>query len=305
MIICIHHTDMDGMLAAYIVKRKYPEAELIAMNYNDPTPEIPKDATVIIVDFSLPVADMVRIAKNNPLTWIDHHEKAIKQVVAELDGQLLPDYRAKLVVGVAACQLTWEFYHPEEKIPLAVDLAAHYDVWKKSGRYDWKKEILPFHYGMSAVATRVEDLLTHFPTLADINVATVLQGGEFIYTYQRLRDQRVAASAFEATFKEGTAICLNTIHMSSEGFEAVLNSEKHDFMLAFRFDGARQLWLFSVRTYKEDFDCAAFAALYGGGGHRKASGFLVANLGSVFNNLEFKANDNRATRRRKQAKKGD
>lgn len=303
MIICIHHTDLDGILAGCLVKEQFPEAELIAMNYDDPVPEIPEDAVVIIVDYALPTADMVRLAKNNPLTWIDHHEAKIKEVVAELDGQLLKDYKALLRVGVGACQLVWEFYHPEEKIPTIIDLASHYDVYKKNGRYDWNKEIFPFQLGMNALFTSVAKLVE--VGLANINVQAVSSGGHFINSYQRQINARVAVSAFEAKFDQGVAVCLNTVHMNAEAFETVYDPAKHDFMLAFRYVAQGNKWIFSVRSIGDKFNCATFAQGFGGNGHRNAAGFAVNNLGVLFNNIEVKPNDNRATRRRKQAAKGN
>lgn len=53
--------------------------------------------------------------------------------------------------------------------------------------------------------------------------------------------------------------------------------------IAIDFDGTS--WTFSMYTTREDIDLADLAKSMGGGGHKKAAGFVVSQ--SEFNQLEF------------------
>lgn len=39
-----------------------------------------------------------------------------------------------------------------------------------------------------------------------------------------------------------------------------------------------QKWLVNLYTYREDVNCGEIAQRYGGGGHRKAAGFICPEL---------------------------
>ena len=79
--ICFYHSaDLDGHCSGAIVRKKYPDVELIGINYGDEFPweKIPGNL-VIMVDFSLqPFDDMVRLLEMGDIVWIDHHKSAIE-----------------------------------------------------------------------------------------------------------------------------------------------------------------------------------------------------------------------------------
>ena len=81
--LCLHHNDTDGRASAAIVRRALgPAVILIEMDYGDPVPweAIDQASNVVVVDFSLPLEDMKRIADERELTWIDHHKTALEQL---------------------------------------------------------------------------------------------------------------------------------------------------------------------------------------------------------------------------------
>lgn len=187
--ICFYHeSDLDGVCSAAIVKYFVPECELYGIDYGKEFPwmktvpdvDIDVDCsspaefrakiltalvrkeekrTVYMVDFSLPIEDMERLAEISNLIWIDHHRTAIDAF--ENGMPCVGNWLAR--TDFAACELTWFFFASHENAdlsrgswesftfnpeisPEAVRLLGRYDVWDKDNP-EWESKILPFQYG--------------------------------------------------------------------------------------------------------------------------------------------------------------
>ena len=72
---CFYHsTDLDGHCSGAIVKYRYPECEMIGINYGQEFPwdSIQPDEQVFMVDFTLqPFEGMERLNNLCNLHWID------------------------------------------------------------------------------------------------------------------------------------------------------------------------------------------------------------------------------------------
>ena len=74
-----HASCLDGFTAAWVARKAAPNADFIPMNYGDKMPEKIASATgkrILMVDFSMPRADMEFISANNALMVLDHHKTA-------------------------------------------------------------------------------------------------------------------------------------------------------------------------------------------------------------------------------------
>lgn len=124
-----HKIDLDGKCSAAIVRRKYPDCELIGVDYPD-RPDFDKinpGDTVFVVDFSFEPDDMRAIAAIAKIDfiWIDHHKSAIEK----MESNLMSHVQGKREIGKAGCELTWEYFFPNEPMPIAVSRLGRYDVW--------------------------------------------------------------------------------------------------------------------------------------------------------------------------------
>ncbi len=143
-----HRVDLDGRCSGAIVKKMYPECEMIGADYNDTLDldSIKQGEKVFIVDFSFPIDKMIQLSNTAELVWIDHHksaiEKAHKAGFLSSGGQLLHMGSDDPSTKKAGCELTWEWIYPREKTPLAVKLLSKYDVWNLKDPL-----VLPFQYG--------------------------------------------------------------------------------------------------------------------------------------------------------------
>lgn len=275
-VLCFYHSaDLDGHCSGALVRRAHPSGELIGVNYGDEVPwsKIGSNTKVIIVDFSFPMEDMVRIeALCKKLIWIDHHKSAIDDAKA---ANFSPDgYR---VIGRAGCELAAEFFFRFQSggEPRAVHLLGRYDVWDHGAHPD----VLPFQMGMRFEDTRPENDDLWHGVFYDLSVSeSIIERGRVLLQYQDQENEKYAKScAFETELMGLRCIAVNKRLTNSKIFDAVYDPERHDAMLTFGWQGGK--WCCSLYTgNRPDVDVSVVAKAFGGGGHAGAAGFSCENL---------------------------
>lgn len=287
--ICIYHSkDLDGYCSGAIVKRKFQEAKLIGFDYGQilPMDDIPEGEPIIMIDVSLPMVEMGNLSKHSGynMTWIDHHISAI----SDYKNHDHMGITAILENGVSACEGGWKYLFPDEQMPTAVKLLGEYDTWRNEDKFRWDNAIMPFQYGMRMITSSAEtfpqELLNdgNYGVMeTDKPVYNIINVGKNILAYQKTQNERVCKCAFEYDFKGLRAICLNNGGANSQVFESVYDESKHDIMVPFVWTGKH--WTFSMYTTKDEVDCSVIAKAMGGGGHKKAAGFQVQDISTIFN----------------------
>lgn len=281
MIGVYHNKDLDGFTSGAIIKLKYPDAKMVGYDYGMPFEMDITGEPMIMADVSLPMKTMLKIAQltNWQFTWIDHHISAINDY-KEFVGEGETFCKAILENGIAACEGTWKYLHPDIEMPLAVKLLGEYDTWRNADKKHWDEEVLPFQFGMRLYCNSVET----FPTdiLVDENkVLRIINEGKLVLKYQsQVNELQCKKAAFEMEFEGLRAICLNGGGFNSDVFKSVYDENKHDIMMPFQFDGKK--WTISLYTTKDEVDCSILAKSKGGGGHKKAAGFQVENISTIF-----------------------
>lgn len=280
MIGIYHNRDLDGFTSGAIIKLKYPEAVMIGHDYGQEFDFEKIDSPVIMADISLPMEDMVKVAKLSGwnFTWIDHHISAIKDFNQFVGGG---ESFCKPVLqnGISACEGTWKYLFPEKEMPWAVKLLGEYDTWRNSDKYRWENEILPFQFGMRLFCNSVDTFPIEVFEKEQL-VRDIISNGLMILKYQsQINELQCKKSSFEIEFEGLRAICLNGGGFNSDVFKSVYDESKHDVMIPFQFNGKQ--WTVSLYTTKENVDCSVIAKSYGGGGHKKASGFQVDDISMI------------------------
>ena len=300
MILCLYHRgDFDGHCAGAIVQRMiWPQAQMIGLDYEDdfavkiPWSEINQGTKVYMMDFSLPMEDMKRLQEltggYNFFVWIDHHETAIdkaREAGFECDGLRM--------VGKAACELTWMFFFPDTPMPWAVHLLGRYDVFDTAAM-DTDPNILQFQYGLRALITdpvnseshELWDSLLQGPIMGneqawDATNRPIIQaaiiGGRWILDYEKVQNAKLMAQyGFSSELEGLPALVVNNGPGGSMKFEGHAASAI-PFLISFaRVPNNR--WRVNLYTFREDVDCGQVARRHGGGGHRKAAGFVCDEL---------------------------
>ena len=271
-----HKVDLDGKCSAAIVKRKYPNCELIGVNYPDrPDFDILKEGeTVFVVDFSFSPEDMYKLlgVTSDNLIWIDHHKSAIEKI----EYTTLPDnntslscvIRGEREIGRAGCELTWEYLFSKEPMPDAVKLLGRYDVWDHKN-----SEVLPFQYGMrmeewEPTSQKWRCLFENPNAYMDY-----IQDGDTILAYENQQNTAYSKSmAFPVEFEGHKTWAINKALSNAKIFETIKDADKRPLWLLFNCrDG---LWKYSLYSAPNSgIDVSQIAVKYGGGGHAGAAGF--------------------------------
>ena len=268
--LCIYHiADHDGKASGAIVKRIYPQIELIGLNHDMEIPyqKIQNHDKVIICDFCLPMEYMFELNKKVDLTWIDHHAS----VIEEYDKKILEGYNAikgLRQIGTAACVLTWKYYYPQESIPVGLDLLGRYDIFNLQDA-----RVEPFEYAMQSYGQNFpsssiwEELLNN-----RLDIDKMISEGKRILDWINSRNHHLVRSmAFEAEIDGLRCICSNMAQGRSSFFNSLDNIKDYDVMINFYMNKKRR-WNLSFYSSKKDIDVSKIASRYGGGGHKGAAG---------------------------------
>ena len=274
--LCIYHiADHDGKGSAAIVKSVYPEIELMGLNHDMEIPfeEIEKHDKIVVCDISLPVDFMFKLSKEKDFVWIDHHVSVIEQYENVLKNENLEPIKGIRRVGTAAMILTWEYFYPNEALPLGIKLLGLNDI------FDLKdKRVRAFEYAMQAVGVnRPTDKVWREIIEDKMDIPSMVEKGKAILSYIRNRNFRlVRAEAFVSEFEGYKCICANIPQGYSEFYDSLDNIKDYDVMINF-FMNKKNCWNLSFYTARDDIDVSKLAEKFGGGGHAKAAGASSLN----------------------------
>lgn len=272
-VVCFYHRDLDGITAGAVVKKLHPDAEMISINYGEQFPwdAVERASEVWMVDFCLkPFSDMEKLRAECEkvgarFVWIDHHKTAIDEAEGfEVDG-----LRRE---GDAGCELTWEFTHKDEAMPLIVKLAGRYDVWDHSDPMT-----LPVHYAMESAGLSPDDSgWSELFKLEKDGFSKMVGMGKTIMQYLKvLHSEHMGGFSFGVDFEGLNCVAANTIQLGTTQFDSV--KDGYDAALRFALTPHGN-WTCSMYALKEGVNVAEVCAKYGGGGHPGASGFQCKNL---------------------------
>ena len=270
--ICIYHSrDLDGWMSAAIVKLKFPKVELIGWDYGVPIPNLAFQE-IIMVDVSFPKE--VMIDNRNRVTWIDHHNSAIieseQNGYDNVDGIRDPKF--------AACELTWQFFFPDEPMPEIVRLLGRYDCFGHKGT-DEELKVLDFQYGSRSCISNPEEAFGFLiacrqfeQDILEHNICDDIQsGGKFIYRYLCTEAQQTYSKRFTVMFDTYKFAMVNQERFNPINFGIDYHKDGYDGFACAWYNKGK--WMYSLYNDDGKVDCSDVCKSRGGGGHKGASGF--------------------------------
>lgn len=279
--ICIYHSiDLDGWMSAAIVKLKYPDVELLGWNYGQSIPDWESRIDghrVVMVDISFPPEIMMSYHQFNDLIWIDHHISAIKDL-AEVGGQVIPGIRD---TSKAACELTWEYFFPEQEMPELVRLLGRYDCFGHKGTHE-ERRVMEFQYGARQIITSAESALISLRVASeskrfdDVICSDILRNGVAIYNYLLADAQNIYKRIFPISIDGYKFACVNQDRFNPASFGIDYHADGYDGFACFWYNGRH--YNYSLYNDNGKVDCSELAKARGGGGHRGASGFRTNEI---------------------------
>ena len=269
--LCIYHiADHDGKGSAAIVKRKFPQIELMGLNHDMEIPyaEIEKHDKVVICDIALPVKYMFELNKKIDLTWIDHHVSVINEYDELMKTGEYEPIKGIRKIGTAALVLTWQYFYPDIELPEGLRLLGLNDIYDLRDR-----RVRPFEYAIQTYGVnRPTDRIWSQIIDNELDIKQAVEKGNAILSWVRHRNYRlIRGMGFESEYKGYRCICSNMAQGQSEFFDSLDNIKEYDFMVNF-FMNKKNRWNLTFYTYKDNVDVSKIAAEFGGGGHAKAAG---------------------------------
>lgn len=329
--VIFHEVDLDGFMSAAIVKHWFkstyssymiaesgkenldfkndfnkerddlPFIEFIGYTYGQPIPDLSGYDKVIMVDISFPMNIMTSLSHNLGVNfiWVDHHISAIKNWNYVIE----PNPQSWILEGIrdtnfAACELTWKYFFPNDKMPEIVRLLGRYDCFGSRGT-DEEQKVLEFQYGARQYINNIDDAydclrneLLYNKAIDKENLVNqrveIWKSGISIYRYLCIEAKQSYKNGFCVTFpnvtipeEEYNFICINKERFNLINFGIDYHKDGYDGCACFHYDGQRKLWAFSLYNDNGLVDCSAIAKQYAGGGHRGASGFVTKDLKGI------------------------
>ena len=282
-LIISHNNCPDGWCAAYVAKKRYPEAEIMLLNHGLDEGNIAaiiaacSNADVLMLDYSLRTRELNdqlnSVAKSFRI--LDHHKTA----QAALDGAPYATFDMKRS-GVG---LAWDYLFGEnspeacydqgtswEPRPWWVNYTEDQDLW------NWAlpdSHVINAYLMVQPRTVETWDRITH-PFKMDEMKAK--EKGEGVRQYIEYYTRCVVAEAQVGVYSGHRVAVLNIPYAGVSEAGTALAVAGFDVVFLW-FENHEGKMLFSLRSNRDgkNVDVSEIAKSYGGGGHRNAAGFQM------------------------------
>lgn len=271
--LCIYHGNCaDGFCAAWTVRKALRgEVDFHAGIYQNPPPDV-EGRDVFIVDFSYKRNVIDAMAKSaRSITILDHHKTAADDLMGlptapdwhTIGGMPMPGVWAQFDMNRSGAGITWDYFFASPR-PEMLNHIEDRDLWRFALRKTREIQASVFSYPYDFKA---------WDFLMNANPNQLAIEGEAIER-KHFKDIRELVGVVTREFEIGGH------RVPVANLPYTLTSDA-GHMLAKDKPFAGCYWdtpdgrVFSLRSTEEGIDVAEIAKLYGGGGHKHASGFRV------------------------------
>jgi len=259
-VICYYHSDMDGIASGSIVKKVYPNAKFVKVDYGDEHSFETGYDICIVVDFSFDKQDMELLIKNHKIfCWIDHHKTAMEANKELWDSEDIDGLRS---LDKSGCELTWEWFFPHEEMPKAIKLIGDRDMWK----FKYGRDTKSFHEFISMTVKEPN------VTILDTDnkwIENALDQGCTLLPKKEEQVKMAVEQGCDIELDNNTTRLINTDVNISEVGEYCYKELKYPVALIWSVQGKKVVCSLRSNTV----DVSEIAKKYGGGGHKFAAGF--------------------------------
>lgn len=271
--ICFYHAGCpDGFGAAWAVRQAWGDSCRYLPRGHDDALDLGActDSEVVFVDIAPTneaLADLARLARR--VVVLDHHvsardrfesDAALRELVRDMQHQVEFD------LSCSGAVLAWRHFHPAEEVPELLQYVQDQDLW------NWK---LPHSEEVNAAIGSYPHSFDDWDAIAALPVEQLRAEGGPILRAQRREVEAALRLAHPVTLGDLRVEAVNALQRRSViGHELAKRALfGHPLGLVYRLSERRvDVSIYSIG----EFDVAALAVAYGGGGHRNAAGFQVS-----------------------------
>lgn len=267
---------------------------------------------LVIVDLSLDdnIYKVIEkgVSEGMKVIHIDHHKSTLDFINSMTTEQhaILDKIIKFYDTTISATMLTWVYSfmteeqqaHPENveydfsegwshlmikgkgegKIPRVVYLIDDYDTWRHSS-----PDSMRFNYGFVSEPNKhpTADIWQSLMyNRGDVLTLKYVEKGKAIQEFKEMDNEHIRKRGYVKVFnidgKQCEIFCINTVGGTTTFGDVLKN---YDAGMLFSYDGRNHMWKVMVRSHESStFDCSAFAAQRGGGGHFHAAGFACEDI---------------------------
>lgn len=269
VVVLYHAACHDGFCAAWVTHMVLPDAEFVPCHHGSDPPDV-TGKKVYILDFSFPVDVMLSMQASTkiPMTVIDHHAKAMQELIAAVKENSSP-IEVVFDVEHSAGRLTFDYFQEAIGLmhtPWIVEYTEDRDLFKHALRDTHTVNAALRSYPFSF---DIWDVLSYsFPLM--------IQEGTAILRYKNgLVESHVKHAC--VMYLDGhtvPVVCISTAGLISDVL-AIL-AVGRPFSASYFVDHSRNMVVFSLRSASDGVDVSEVAARFGGGGHKHAASFRMS-----------------------------
>jgi len=259
--VVIYHANCnDGFGAAYSAwKLLGNRAEYFAANHGQPPPDV-TGKRVVILDFSYNNETTKAMIDQAEELWVIDHHKSNMVELHDISN-------THFDMTKSGAMLAWEFFHPGKEAPKFISYIQDRDLWQ------WE---LPYSKEFSAAFDMVPWDFDEYEKFEDDSVFDdAVKRGSYILAYSKTVIKKVCDKASKRKYKEYDVMVVNSSHWMSEIGASL--AKDCDFAMIWYYDHDNCNYKVSLRAFHDKMDVSEISKQFGGGGHRKAAGFVLPN----------------------------
>ena len=257
--VVIYHANCnDGFGAAYSAwKLLGNRAEYHAASHGSPPPDV-TGKRVVILDFSYNNETTKKLIEQAEELWVIDHHKSNMVELHDISN-------THFDMTKSGAMLAWEFFHPGKESPKFIQYIQDRDLWQ------WE---LPYSKEFSAAFDMVPWNFDEYEKFEDDSVFDdAVKRGSYILAYSKTVIKKVCDKATKRKYKDHDVMVVNSSHWMSEIGSTL--AKDCDFAMIWYYDHDASLYKCSLRAFHDTMDVSEIAKSFGGGGHRKAAGFVL------------------------------
>ncbi|MGL4949599.1 MAG: hypothetical protein ACRC5M_04395 [Anaeroplasmataceae bacterium] len=327
--IVYHGADFDGLFGGVIARKHllrncvdpgritcvpYNYEDRVVYKDEDLVNLVDKDTTVIFIDCMCSI-DILKELKEicEKIEVIDHHATALALLFANFEEDDNIDYASSISssavidsgegVPKSAAMLTWDKYFGNVKVPIALTLISHYDVFhKKDAEYSFDT-IISFQYGLRAHMSEYDyhDLVNCYQrvehVLDDLNETfDIIHNGKQVLDFVKGRNNMIYRTSGGPCTVIINDQSYNALSVSDYGSNSLIFDQtitdmeeynKYDLFIIFSpVVGTIEAKLTIIGN--KNIDAGYICALLGGGGHKAIGGcYCTVSKSEDENGIEY------------------
>jgi uncharacterized protein len=273
-IVIYHAYCADGFAAAWCIWKYYTSNNLklpifLRESYNKHSYLVSnfKDKNVLFVDFCYSYERMTKIKDSCSFLFIiDHHITSSNALVS------FPDTNKIFNTAFSAAYLTYSTFFPDKEVPTFIKYVSDRDTWK----FEYP-DTLAFSYGLfeQQYDFDVYDKYSSDEGVKElIVIGTDIKASIDLYIEEKIKEV-VYKEELIGGKKYKIAYCTSGSSISELGNAIVTKFDHIDFCVINIPINNNNSTRFSLRSIDTKTDVSEIASLFGGGGHRNASGIFV------------------------------